>query len=187
MGIASVARLRAIQVVSALVLLPATSAALHAVGVSSDVDTASLSSGLFDKSLWITLAMAALFGAVGGVVAELIGLRGRVELPHHVKRAIGAKQAGQRYEVDLGIVSKMLLGAAAGVALLALYAPTNPISLLVNALIAGSAATGVFRLVQRRVLGPPQASAPRIQVGNGIATLTVVGGGRTPPGKAAQG
>jgi hypothetical protein len=176
MGIANASRLRVVQVVSALVLLPATSAALHAAGLSSEVDTGTLSSGLFERSLWITLGMAALFGAIGGVVAELIGLRGRVELPHHVKGGAGAKHVDTRHEIDLGIVSKMLLGAAAALALLAIYAPANPISLLVNALIAGSAATGVFRLVQHRMLASPQAPAPRIQVSAGAATLSIVGG-----------
>jgi hypothetical protein len=66
-----------------------------------------------------------------------------------------------RYELDLGILSRVLLGAAAGLALLAIYAPTSPTALVVNALIAGSAATGVFRAVQARMLG--QGSGVRVQ------------------------
>jgi hypothetical protein len=36
------------------------------------------------------------------------------------------------------------------------YAPTSPTALVVTGLIAGSAATGVFRLAQARLLVQPQ-------------------------------
>jgi hypothetical protein len=97
---------------------------------------------------------------VGGVVAELLSLRGHIELPHRVKPCKGAGRAAladRGYEVDLGIFSRVLLGAAAGLALLAIYTPSSPTALVVNALIAGSAATGIFKLLKGRMLGAQTA------------------------------
>jgi hypothetical protein len=121
--------------------------------------------------LWLTLGISALFGGLGGVVAELLSLHGTIELPHRVHRLRTAKRsrlADPRYEIDLGIISRLVLGMAAALALLAVYAPTNATALVVDSLIAGSAATSVFRLVQRRMLGktlsseqPAQKSAPK--------------------------
>jgi len=145
----------AVHSVAALASVPAAAAGLHAVGMSTDVDPGALANGLFDPRLWITLGVAATFGGLGGIVAELISLHGRIELPHRVRRRPGvrrARLADARYEVDLGVVSRVLLGAAAALALLSLYAPTSATALVVNALIAGSAATGVFRVVQGRLL-----------------------------------
>jgi hypothetical protein len=156
----------AVHTTAALATLPVASAGLHAVGMSTDLDTSSLAAGLLSSSLWLTLGLAALFGAIGGVMAELLSLHGKIELPHHARCHNGVKRsrlADPRNELDLGIFSRMLLGAAAGVALLSIYAPTSPTALLVNALIAGSAATGLFRLVQGRLLGREPSPASRQQ------------------------
>jgi hypothetical protein len=134
-----------VHTTAALATLPVASVGLHAVGMSTDLDTNRLALGL-----------AAFFGAIGGVIAELLSLRGKIELPHRARRRRGAKRsrlADPRFELDLGIFSRMLLGAAGGLALLSMYAPSSPTALLVNALIAGSAATGLFRLAQGRLLG----------------------------------
>jgi hypothetical protein len=162
----------AVHTTAAIASMPAAAAGLHAVGLSTDLDTRTLAIGLLDSQLWLTLGMAAVFGGIGGVMAELLSLHGNIELPHRVKRGSSLKRsrlADPRYEIDLGIVSRLLLGAAAGLALLSMYAPTSPTALLVNALIAGSTATGLFRLVQGRLLGrglPPvsRRSAPALGV-----------------------
>lgn len=171
-----------VHTTAALATLPVASAGLHAVGMSTDLDTNSLAAGILSSSLWLTLGLAALFGALGGIVAELLSLHGKIELPHHARRHAGAKRsrlADPRYELDLGIFSRMLLGAAAGLALLSIYAPTSPTALLVNALIGGSAATGLFRLAQGRLLGREPAPANRQQPAASVqpspAKLSVVG------------
>lgn len=147
----------AVHTTAALASVPAASAGLHAAGVNTLVDHISLANGLLTTSLWITLGMAALFGGIGGVVAELLSLHGNIELPHRVRvRTTGVKRtrlADPRNEFDLGIVSRIFLGATAGLALLSVYAPESPTGLIANTLIAGSAATGLFRLVQGRLLG----------------------------------
>lgn len=150
----------AVHTTAALASVPATAAGLHAVGISTDIDVLALGNGLLSGSFWLVLGTAALFGALGGVVAELLSLHGNIELPHwHRGRKIArrARLADPRNELDLGIVSRLVLGGAAGVALLAVYAPTSPTALVANALIAGSAATGLFRLVQKRLLLNAQA------------------------------
>src|SRR5258708_11482564 len=145
----------AVHATAALASFPAADAGLKAVGVSTELDPTALANGLFEPTLWLTLGMAALFGGLGGIVAELISLHGRIELPPRVKRGARVQRsrlADPRYEVDLGILARLLLGGAAALALLSVYAPTSPTALIVNALIAGSAATGVFRMVQGRML-----------------------------------
>jgi hypothetical protein len=157
----------AVHTTAAVASIPAATAGLHAVGIATDLDTTMLASGFFDANLWITLGIAALFGAMGGVVAELLSLHGNIELPHRVRRRTTAvkrtRLADPRYEIDLGIVSRLVLGAAAGLALLSVYAPTSATALVVNTLVAGSAATGLFRLVQGRLLGhtPRATEQPR--------------------------
>jgi hypothetical protein len=152
-----------LQAAAIVATAPVTAAGLHAVGISTDLDTTILSMGLVDPTLWFTLAMAAAFGGIGGFVAELLSLHGNIELPHRVNKrshshAKRTRLADPHDMVDLGVLSRMLLGAAAALALLSVYAPATATALLVNALIAGSAATAVFRLVQGRLLG---SSAPR--------------------------
>jgi hypothetical protein len=161
----------AVHATAAVASLPVAAAGMHAVGFSTDLDTSTLANEMLAPSFWLALGMVALFGGLGGVVAELLSLRGHIELPHRVRLRRGhrSRLGDPRFEVDLGILSRVVLGAAAGLALLAVYAPTNPTGLLVNALVAGSAATGVFRLVQGRMLavqGPAsRTSAPRGQKG----------------------
>jgi hypothetical protein len=159
--VANAARDRVVQTGSAAVLVPATSTTLHALGLSGDLNASIVAGGFFEQSLWLTLGMAALFGALGGVVAELMSLHGRIELPHRVKRGRYVRRsrlADPHYEIDLGLFSRMLLGAAAALALISIYTPGNAIALLVNSLIAGSAGTFVFRVVQGRMLGKGQAA-----------------------------
>jgi hypothetical protein len=184
----------AVHTTAALASVPAAAAGLHAVGVSTEVNSVVLANGLLDTHLWIILGMAALFGGIGGVVAELLSLHGNIELPHrhqlgpktprqHRRRS---KLAHPEHEIDLGIVSRLLLGSTAALASLALFAPQNPMLLVANALIAGSAATGVFRLVQGRMLGkssakdrsPTMPEKPQLSF-IGAAQTAGVGGAQT--------
>lgn len=170
----------AIQTILALLSVPATASTMRAIGLSAELDASSLANGLAEPALWLTLGLAALFGGLGGIVAELISLHGNIELPHRHKIRKAPKRprlADPRHEIDLGIFSRMLLGATAALALLAVYSPTNPTALLVNGLIAGSAATGVFRLVQGRMLGKASASEAHVEKpATAKVQLSVVGG-----------
>jgi hypothetical protein len=181
---------RLVQTALAAMVLPVTATTLRATGISNDVDPAKLSDGLVQSSLWMALAAAALFGGLGGVVAELLSLRGHIELPHRIKPRRGASRrtrlSDPRHEVDLGIFSRVLLGAAAALALLALDTPGNATALVVNALIAGSASTAVFRMVQGRMLAKAQAAAAEKQSKPAPRTgLSVVPSTSTPAAAAA--
>ena len=155
----------AVQTTAALAAAPLTVAGLRAVGVDTDLNTEALGAGLIEARLWLTLSLVAGFGALGGVVAELLSLQGNIELPHRVprngSRAKRSRLAEPRHMLDLGIVSRLLLGATAALAVLSVYAPSSPTALVVTALIAGSAATGVFRLVQARLLVQPRNDVRR--------------------------
>jgi hypothetical protein len=154
--IGRVGREPSLQTAALLAAAPATAAGLHAVGVKIDIDAKALSDGLSQSQLWLVLGMTAIFGAIGGFVAELLSLHGNIELPHRTRRRGRAKRmrlADPNETIDLGIFSRMLVGSAAALALLSVYAPQAPTVLLVNALIAGSAGTAVFRLVQSRLIG----------------------------------
>jgi hypothetical protein len=152
-----------VQRTAALVAVPVTVAGLQAIGISNDLDTERLSIGLVEARFWLTLTLVAGFGALGGVVAELLSLQGNIELPHRVRRGrrIRSRLANSKHMVDLGIIARLLLGATAALAVLSVYAPTSPTALVVTALIAGSAATGVFRIVQARLIGSAQEHAKR--------------------------
>ncbi len=167
--LAALTREPTVQAAAVVGSAPIAAAGLKAVGVAIDLDSHLLAEALVDSTLWLSLGLAALFGAVGGFVAELLSLHGNIELPHRVKRgrAKRTRLADPRDMVDLGIFSRMLLGAAAALALLSVYAPSTATALLVNALIAGSAATAVFRLVQGRLLAnagqSKKSSAPPLR------------------------
>ena len=148
----------AVTTAMALASVPLTAAGLHAAGLANNVSIEDLSNGLLDRHMWMVVGFAALFGALGGVVAELLSLHGNVELPHrHGRRPRRIRPEDPRNEVDLGICSRMVLGAAAGVALLSIYMPDNATMLVANTLIAGSAATGLLRLVKLRLLNNSEA------------------------------
>jgi hypothetical protein len=176
--IASIWQSRLVQAALAALVLPVTATTLHATQISHDLDVSTVYSGLEQAGLWIALGAAAAAGGMGGIVAELLSLHGHIELPHRVKPRRGVKRrthlGDPEHEIDLGIISRVLLGATAALALLALDAPGNPTALLVNSLIAGSAATGVFRLVQGRMLGKSQPSATDKPTRPARATLSVV-------------
>jgi hypothetical protein len=163
-GVAGVGQSRVVQAGSAALLVPAAGTALHATGMTQDLDAAFLSGGLLDARLWLALAFAVAFGGLGGIVAELLSLHGHIELPHRAKPRARAGQPRvlvPTHEIDLGIFSRILLGAAAALALLTLDAPGSATALVVNSLIAGSAATGVLKLVQGRMLARAQQPTPK--------------------------
>jgi hypothetical protein len=116
--LASLTREPSLQAAAVIASAPATAAGLRAVGISTDLDTSLLAAALVDASLWFSLGLAAVFGGLGGFVAELLSLHGNIELPHKVKHRLGKRTrlADPRDMVDLGVFSRMLLGAAAALA-----------------------------------------------------------------------
>jgi hypothetical protein len=178
-AVASAKQNRVIQAIAAALMVPVVATTIRAARLNSDLDLAAVWTGLVDPAVWLALGVTALFGALGGVVAELLSLHGRVELPHREPRRGSARRsrlADARYQVNLGILSRMLLGATAALAILAVDAPGTATALVVNALIAGSAATGVFRLVQGRMLMKAQAASQKPPRDRERKGLSIVGG-----------
>jgi uncharacterized YccA/Bax inhibitor family protein len=102
--------------------------------------------------LWI----APLFGAIGGLIYELIALEGNVEWPHKTVDA-EAPQGGFAYAkppnlYDFGILARLFVGAVAAIAVYWVLTPEQGIKLAAVSLIVGSAGTAVFRALQDRVI-----------------------------------
>ncbi len=108
---------------------------------------------LANLPLWAALAVTLLGGAIGGVVYELLILHGKIEMPHRLMAAEGLETppAIASYLYDLGIWSRVIIGAFAAVAALVVVTPETLIKLLATAIIAGAAGTSIFRSLQDRL------------------------------------
>ena len=106
------------------------------------------------KTLWPWGAPA--FGAIGGVIYELITLEGNVEWPHKTLDAElpphGFAYAKVPFLFDLGIIARMIIGAMAAIALYWVIPLETGIKSLAISLVAGFAGTAVFRSLQERLL-----------------------------------
>jgi len=118
------------------------------------INPANVAAGFGDPSFWVSLLATLIAGALGGVVYELLILQGSIELPHRVTD----EEIRERPEyaitknlVDLGIWSRVIIGALAAVAALLVLSPSTTFGLVATALVAGSAGTSVFRSLQDRL------------------------------------
>ncbi len=116
---------------------------------------------------WTLIAIAAGFGAIGGLVFELLlpvrGQIGRIEIPSFVK------SNKKRRWIDLGVFASVIVGAVAAVAVLYFFPPQialpddasnaeaaktgyDLIKTIALSLIAGSAGGSFISAMQARVL-----------------------------------
>ncbi len=119
------------------------------------LDVAAIAGGLCDGDLWVTLLTCVLFGAVGGVVYELIILQGNIEIPHkpEVDEVTGEMLfAIPKFMYDLGVVARIIIGGLAAIAGVWVLSPPTTFSLLATSVVAGSAGISIFRSVQDRLL-----------------------------------
>jgi hypothetical protein len=106
------------------------------------------------SDFWLLILFAIGWGAFGGFVYELLILQGNIEKPHQITAAeIPDKlpYAIPPYLYDLGIISRIIIGAAAAVAALWVIQPSTLISLGAVSLIAGSAGSSILRSMQDRL------------------------------------
>lgn len=118
-------------------------------------DLAAIAQGLLSWDLWATVLFSVIFGAVGGVVYELLVLQGNIELPHKPTNLEVSDEplfAIPKYMYDLGIFARVFIGGFAAVAAIWVLAPVTAFSALATAIVAGSAGTSIFRSVQDRLL-----------------------------------
>jgi len=139
--------------------------------------------------LWI----APVFGAIGGVIYELIALEGNIEWPHKTEDS-EAPQAGFAYAkpkflYDLGIFARIIVGGMAAVTVYWALPPEQGIKLVAVSLIVGSAGTAVFRALQDRVIAALKTAKLEV-VKDGLREMDAalgrivartVAGGQPPP------
>lgn len=110
-----------------------------------------------DPFFWIFLGVVAFFGALGGLVYELMTLRGRLEIPHKADDVDADEDlsgAVARYLYDLGLLGRMIIGALAAIVVvwpLGLV-ESGPLAVISGSIIAGAAGIAVFRSLQDRLM-----------------------------------
>lgn len=110
-----------------------------------------------DPFFWIFLLVVAAFGALGGLVYELMTLRGRLEMPHRADDVAADEDlsgAVARYLYDMGLLGRMIIGALAAIVVvwpLELVA-SGPLAVISGSIIAGAAGIAVFRSLQDRLM-----------------------------------
>jgi len=117
---------------------------------------------VMDQAAMILLSLSAACGAVGGVVYELIVLQGNIEWPH---RPTGDEMpeggyvfANAKHLYDLGIIARLIVGAAAALAIYWVIPAEQGLKFFAVSVVAGSAGTAVFRSLQDRLLSALNAS-----------------------------
>jgi hypothetical protein len=106
---------------------------------------------------WVFVLVVAFFGALGGLVYELMNQRGRIELPHRTREADPDEAPGSalpRSLYDLGIFGRMIIGALAAIVVVWPLGVVDEGALAVVsvAILAGAAGIAVFRSLQDRLL-----------------------------------
>lgn len=126
---------------------------LHAFG--SQVPWSELANTYLEPRFWLTLAVIAACGAVGGVVYELVRWRGIIELPHRVGCAEmneSNPDAPTSAMIDLGVVGRAISGATAAVAIQWIVPPGNAEATLAVAVTAGLTASPLIRTLRRQIV-----------------------------------
>ncbi len=108
-----------------------------------------------DLRFWGLLVVAVVFGGLGGLVYELLVLQGQIERPHKTEAedaVQGSSLATWKFTYDLGVVSRIIIGALAAVAVLWVLSPPSGFALLAVSVVAGSAGSAIFRSLEDRLL-----------------------------------
>jgi hypothetical protein len=109
-----------------------------------------------EGGFWLFLLVVAAFGAFGGVIYELLVLKGRLQLPHRAEGTEGDDLPGvaARYLYDLGTLARILIGAAAAIVVVwVLDLQSNGATgVIAGAIVAGATGIAVFRSLQDRLI-----------------------------------
>ena len=110
-----------------------------------------------DPFFWVFLAVVAAFGALGGLVYELMTLRGRLEMPHRADDVAADEDlsgAVARYLYDMGLLGRLIIGALAAIVVvwpLGLV-DSGPLAVISGSIVAGATGIAVFRSLQDRLM-----------------------------------
>lgn len=110
-----------------------------------------------DPFFWIFLVVVAVFGGLGGLVYELMTLRGRLERPHRADDVAAEEDlsgAVARYLYDLGLLGRMIIGALAAIVVVwpLELVDSGPLAVISGSIIAGATGIAVFRSLQDRLM-----------------------------------
>lgn len=104
---------------------------------------------LTSSEFWIQLLYASLLGAFGGLIYELLLLKGEFEFPH---RSLPASPNTTSFLFDLGVLAHVIIGAGAAIAVLWIVEFATGAKFIAGSLVAGVASVAVFRSLQDRLL-----------------------------------
>ena len=120
-----------------------TPTVVRSTPVPGALDTFALADTIGQPEFRVVLLITLLFGALGGLVYELVVLQGSIEQPHRVQ------EGGWVY--DLGVWGRMLMGALASTAALYAVPPDSAYKLVAVSVVAGASASAIFKSLQSRV------------------------------------
>jgi hypothetical protein len=137
------------------------------------LDPTAIISGL-TWQFWSTIGLALAFGAAGGLVYELINLRGDIEWPHRSRQnedTTAPPYATWNQMFDLGILARLIVGALAALAITLFVSPATAFKLVATAVLAGSGGSTVFGALQDRLVAQvKQQQNDRLMKGVGLLT-----------------
>lgn len=135
----------------------ATNALAQATPTDDATGRAAVLRDLGDPEFWLLMLIVAVFGAIGGVVYELLIFKGRLELPHRTDDLATDEVldgAVAKYLYDLGILGRIFIGAAAAIVVIWLLdlEAEGAGALIGGAIVAGATGIAIFRSLQDRLL-----------------------------------
>jgi len=109
-----------------------------------------------DPWYWLFLLGVFACGAVGGLISELLSLRGRVEWPHLTRPDEvheDLPEAVARFLFDLGVFARLLIGGGAAILVLWALAPEEggATAVIACSLLAGASGGAVFQILKGRL------------------------------------
>jgi hypothetical protein len=139
---------------------------------AAQFDLHAVAADLASGGLWGCIFLAIVFGALGGMVYELVFLDGTIKLPHARKPddpvsnpAVKFSPADKLY--DLGFLARVFIGGLAAVAVLFIANPDSGIRFLAISVIAGSTGMALFQTAQARM----QAAASTMRLATASEVL----------------
>jgi hypothetical protein len=120
-----------------------TPTVVRSAPVIGGLDTKALADTIGQTEFRVVLLITLLFGALGGLVYEMVVLQGSIEQPHRVQ------EGGWVY--DLGVWGRMLMGAMAAIAALYAVPSDSAYKLVAVSVVAGASASAIFKSLQSRV------------------------------------
>ncbi|MEH1945968.1 MAG: hypothetical protein V7K77_03100 [Nostoc sp.] len=113
------------------------------------------STELVNWDISVALFLTLLGGAFGGLIFELINLKGNIEWPHKPTEdevATKLAYATPKNVCDWGVFSRILIGVAAAPGAMLFFHPETTFSLIAMSIVAGSIGSSVFESLQNRLL-----------------------------------